>query len=123
MNYYTETIPVTLAEKLKEKGMPLGNYVWLPNGMASSKKEANLAYYDDQLVPYCNYAEVFDWLESNSIGIGIKHHWSGIVYQGWDWNVCQFNTSTTPYFGTFYGTWHEAANAAIEKALELIMEE
>ncbi len=67
-----------------------------------------------------SYAEVFDWLESKYIGIGIKHHWSGMVYQGYDWQVCQFDKSITPYFGTYYTTWQNTANAAIEKALELI---
>ena len=117
MKYYTETIPVSLAEKLKEKGMPLGNYVWIPNGMASSKEEANLAYYDDQLVPYCNYAEVFDWLLD-------KHE--AFVYvtclrmdEGWQYCGGIWGYGIDMTFG-WQTSWHEAANAAIEKALELI---
>ena len=90
---FNDIIPNELYEKLVEKGMP-------------ELRET--------------YAAVFDWLESKYIGIGIKHHWSGMVYQGYDWQVCQFDKSITPYFGTYYTTWQNTANAAIERALELI---
>lgn len=115
MKYYTDTIPLPLAEKLKEKGMPMLTSV-------SIDIVEDKPIVDDYGAKWYRplYAEVFDWFESQSIGIGIKHHWSGIVYQGYDWQVCQFNKSITPYFDTAYGTWHEAAEAAIEKALTLI---
>lgn len=50
--YYTETIPVALAEKLKDKGMPIeteGENIWCPS-----------------------YAEVLDWFASKGICIFIE---------------------------------------------------
>lgn len=106
MEYYTSIIPYSLAEKLKAAGMPEIKIEWNP--------------IHEKYHCFNTYAEVFDWLMGKGIGIGIKHHWSGMVYQGYDWNVCQFCRTITPHFDTAYGTWHEAANAAIEKALTLI---
>ena len=102
MKYYTEIIPVPLAEKLKESGMPLGSY---------------LAYYDDQLVPYCNYAEVFDWLmeKGNTIAVNPMQY-RGIRYMA---RIYYHGVISCCYEGD---TWHEATNTAIEKALELIKE-
>lgn len=113
MKYYYECISVTLAEKLKEKGMP---YIEIDCETYDSGTE----YQRDEV--WCNntYAEVFDWLETKGIGIGISHHWSGIVYQGYDWRVCQFHKNITPHFDTAYGAWHEVAEKAIEKVLTLI---
>lgn len=52
-NYYTSQIPLPLAEKLKEKGMPDIEIVWNP---IRGKH-------------YCfkTYAEVFDWLMEKGI--------------------------------------------------------
>lgn len=92
MGYYTETILPTLAWKLKEKGM-------------SIRTEGHSIWCP-------MYAEVFDWLMGKNIRIYVVkavkcNQWHGMV-----------NTN-----GLIYrDTWHEAANAAIEKALELIKE-
>ena len=110
MKHYTDTISKDLAEKLKEKGMPVE--IVCDNTVEHS--------YPPEYHCETMFCEIFDWLETKGIGIGIKHHWSGIVYQGYDWQVCQFDKSITPYFDTAYGTWHEVAEAAIEKALTLI---
>lgn len=114
MNRYTDTISVALAEKLKDKGMPLGSYVYMPNGMVSRKDEANLAYFDDQLIPYCTYADVFDWLMSEKRQyIWIEPHFrvSGDRFS------FRINFSSDE---RIFDTWHETATKAIEKALTLI---
>lgn len=114
MKHYTDTIPLPLAEKLKEKGMPLGSYVYTPNGMVARKDEANLAYYDDQLVPYCDYGFVFDWLMSEKdirLNVVIKCDYLGRWYP--------VVNERTIFSDRCFDTWHEAANAAIEKALTL----
>lgn len=105
MKYYCECISVPLAEKLKEKGMP---YIDIDCDTYNSGTE----YQRDEV--WCNntYAETFDWLMSRDIRIHLLYVpksdlqdevWRGIV--GLD---------------IFEGTWHKAAEAAIEKALTLI---
>lgn len=95
MKHYTDTIPVALAKKLKDAGLSIeteGNNIWCPS-----------------------YAEAFDWLMSDNRQITVVIEPS--FYE--------------PYLGKVYNkdgfvkgfdgkTWHEAANAAIEKALTLI---
>lgn len=105
MKYYTETIPTTLAEKLKEKGMPM--------------EEGGKSMIDWK-VP--TYAEVFDWLmaEKNltvilyrmtqNFRIALRKTDDGaLLISMWDGEYNDKNAD-----------WHEAANAAIEKALTLI---
>ncbi len=101
MNYYTETIPPTLAEKLKEKGMPI------------SKQHLRFAKPGESRLIRPTYAEVFDWLILRGINT--------LVRQGkTDFIVAVYSATKDNYFRK--DTWHEAANAAIEKALELIKE-
>lgn len=92
MNYYTDTISITLAEKLKEKGMPIekeGENTWCPS-----------------------YAEVFDWLMNRGQRVYIVKSKSGADI----WHGLVNDSLNTLY----YDTWHEAAEKAIEKALDLI---
>lgn len=111
MKHYTDIIPLPLAEKLKEKGMPIEMRPLYapeaPNARGIVKAGVGLR---------CpSYAEVFDWLMSDNRQIIIVIEPS--FYE--------------PYLGKVYNkdgfekgfdgnTWHEAANAAIEKALTLI---
>ena len=107
MNYYTDHIPLSLAEKLKEKGMPIEMQPLYaqeaPNARGIVKAGVGL---------WCPpYAEVFDWLMEKDIRVypvKIKdsHLWHIIIND----TLCK----------TLYNTWHEAAEKAIEKALELI---
>ena len=95
MNYFTATIPPTLAEKLKEKGMKLKCFYGLPM-----------------------YADVFDWLMEKGIFIkpDITDKDDGTL--GYVAEVI-FIWKSSLFLGVF-STWHEAAEASIEKALELI---
>lgn len=118
MKYYCETIPVTLAEKLKEKGMPIEMQPLYaqeaPNARGIVKAGVGL---------WCpSYAEVFDWLMSErnlaviiyrmtqNFRIAIRSACSGILRAD-VWGVAANGKDAD---------WHEAANAAIEKALTLI---
>lgn len=100
MKYYTETISVTLAEKLKEKGMPIeteGTNIWCPP-----------------------YAEIFDWLMEKGYLIVVLRSEGRWCY--WVGLTTDYDTYDDTYEieGEDFGTWHKAANAAIEKALTLI---
>ena len=94
--YYTETIPADLARALKEKGMPIeveGENVWCPS-----------------------YAEVFDWYAEQGFYISIHSAQTpiGIGFYP-SMNHVNFRSVNTD-------TWHKAADAAINRVLELITE-
>lgn len=108
MDYYTSIIPLPLAEKLDEKGVP----IWW-------------ARVDEGLIPSAKYAEVFDWLMENQITISIRsliHKKSPSYYiREWCYYINDRDTIEITNEGfEFFCTWHEAAEAAIEKALTLI---
>lgn len=113
MKYYTSTIPLPLAEKLKEKGMPI----------VLGKRYANICpNTEDDKMPYqilCSttYAEVIDWFMSKECEICIKI----AMYSPtkFDWAVTS-HSHWGNFSGVTYPSWHEAAEAAIEKALTLI---
>ena len=105
MKYFTATIPLDLAEKLKEKGMPM---------------EENDRRVIGWIIP--TYSGVFDWLLGEQIYVRITTFGaSRIGEETWDWSF-YIDQLGEPYTETdfFWHTWHEAANAAIEKALTLI---
>ena len=132
MKYHTETIPVTLAEKLKEKGY------WNP-GCTITSQYNNACYYKDgrlyndgvvadwdDLIPAPTYAEVFDWFLEREIIICIgvddckkDGKWT-YDYDYYIGRIIPPNKLVQADFVQLLETWHEAANAAIEKALELI---
>lgn len=105
MKYYTEIIPSTLAEKLKEKGMPMMPCLNI-TPMNSFSDDGGIHFH---YLP--TYAEVFDWLTEMGIYVGISLTWDK-----WCWNI--YNDQ--PSYQYNFDSWHEAANAAIEKALTLI---
>lgn len=113
MKYFCDTIPLPLAEKLKEIGMPIPvefipNYLGDPEGETISK-----------IVPP-SFAFVFDWLMEKGYRIVIKAlpvndpvlWYAYITTMAPDYDFVAYTID--------YLSWHEAANAAIEKALELI---
>lgn len=110
MRYYTSTIPVALAKKLKEKGMRIITVVrenYLEGG-----------YYPPEIVTPA-YAEIFDWLMEKGINISVSY--LGILREKQPYYEAYINWNNTANEKTFTKcTWHEAAIAAIEKALTLI---
>lgn len=92
MKYYTETIPLPLAEKLKEKGMPI-------------KK----AVHPERVI---TYGRVFDWLMEKGTYI-IIGKLSGENYY-FKYECARGDTGSLYKFPT----WHEAANTAIEKIFD-----
>lgn len=107
MKHYTDTIPVELGYLLEDKGM---NVKCLQEVAGAGT---------DEIPPYgqkvlTTYAEVFDWLMEKSVKIYLDSD-SGL----WAWFIeSDYDLKRTED----YPSWHEAANAAIEKALELIKE-
>lgn len=121
MKYYTEIIPVTLAEKLREKGMPID--------IDCDTFDSGTEYQKEEW--WCNntYAEVFDWLMGE--GLSTEVYGRGA---GYDFVICKECDDATrgtrkskpnydgPNDGGCWDSWHGAANAAIEMALKLIKE-
>ena len=109
MKYYTDTIPPTLAEKLKEKGMP--------SDYGCNQCEFLPPYERTDIIPY---GFAFDWLMEKGILIIIKPYWTT---NSWESYVIKMPETDMPKAAReiyVHPTWHEAANAAIEKVLELI---
>lgn len=73
-----------------------------------------------------SYAEVFDWLMDKGwlVNIGREYDFANEqITDKFEWTVEKVGTFLSqPNIGGWSGTWHEAANKAIEKALELIKE-
>lgn len=106
MKHYTDTIPLELAEKLKAAGMPiiLGKRY---SDICPSSEDDEMPY---QVLCSTTYSEVFDWLMEKNIRVYVVKALHGDKWHG------LVNSNDL----MFCPTWHEAANAAIEKALELI---
>lgn len=120
MNHYTSTIPLPLAEKLKKKGMPIEMQPLYaqeaPNARGIVKAGVGL---------WCpSFAEVFDWFMSEKgLHIVVEPYWdfaNEIIDTTYEWSVVKSGTihADTPH--SYCPTWHEAAEAAIGKALTLI---
>lgn len=125
MKYYTDHIPLSLAEKLKEKGMPMKSwqgwttpYISVMENSAYDWLNDDLGILEPQMVErrysIPTFGACFDWLMSDRrITIVVEpsfyEPYLGKVY------------SKDGFVKGFDGkTWHEAAEAAIEKALTLI---
>lgn len=129
MKYYTEIIPVSLAEKLKERGMPMILWQIGNNTDYVEVIETRQEIFDESKtyevgVRYNlpTYGDCFDWLMEKGLSCEITRH-IDFAYEEvcpeWDWDIEKVGTLRDCPQG--YGnTWHEAANAAIEKALTLI---
>ena len=105
MKYYNSQIPLALAEKLKEKGMPMQD-AYTP--ILYDKPESVMSGY---IIP--SYSEVFDWLIEKGMHITIDPVF-GDSSTRYSW-VINYDATIS-----VYSTWHEAAEKAIEKALTLI---
>lgn len=102
MNYYTSTISVSLAEKLKEKGMPMKECLNIISSNSFSDDGGIHFYY----LPI--FASCFDWLMEQGVDMELSTRAFFLV---WD------KDGPSAIKGK---TWHEAAEKAIEKALTLI---
>lgn len=140
--YYTETIPVLLAEKLEEKGInipSIAKYI-IGNQVRHYDRDydgdmpiiGTREYHDGDLIKFgrideecnpicCNapsYAEVFDWLMEKDIFIKLDITDKDDGTLGYVAEVI-FIWNSSSFLGV-YSTWHGAADAVINKALELI---
>lgn len=124
MKHYTETIPLELAKKLKEKGMPIEMQPLYapeaPNARGIVKAGVGL---------WCPpYAEVFDWLMEKGVFIfGFRRfdNWRWAYSSEWRFRIELEDISQESVNGYLVNgyTRHEAATKAIEKALEFIKED
>lgn len=94
MKHFTQFIPLDLAEKLKAAGMPIANVVDSITGEKSCRY---------------TYAHIFDWLMDRGVDMELSTRAFFLV---WDKDGGPLAIKGK--------TWHEAAEAAIEKALTLI---
>ena len=114
MRYYTETIPNDLGAKLEKAGMPID---WVDDSL---EEQPIKAYHCETM-----YCEIFDWLMERGIDaevalsriIDVKNEGKKRVYF---WTVGSLDNINYECGENDNMTWHEAANAAIEKALTLI---
>lgn len=109
MKYYTESISPTLAEMLKEKGMPMKECLNIISSNSFSDDGGIHFYY----LP--TFGACFDWLMSNGVTVSIVPRWGFVMKVVLDY-MPVINGTSLP----FIKDWHEAAEAAIEKALTLI---
>lgn len=113
--YYTEIVPFELAKKLKDAGYKeecsghyaKDGYLWETHPKQNSNDTENFFSAP-------TYAEVFDWLMGKglSVKIQIAIGNAGWIISAicWGENWCDISPAT----------FHEAANAAIEKACEIL---
>ena len=109
MNYYTDIIPLPLAEKLKEKGMPI------------------IIAYDTEW-SNATFGACFDWFANQGIFIDLYPIYNATTHKySTDWEGDVVSDLISPddvmCYETSKPSWHEAAEAAVEKALELIKED
>ena len=119
MKYYTEIVPFELAKKLKEAEFPQDE--------TFSDKWYNKDGTLDILpfrTPICvapTYADVFDWLIEKRLSAEMERHcggdWSVALYRFYEPH-CWYELIRNAHASTF----HEAANAAIEEACEILKE-
>ena len=122
MNYYTSTIPLPLAEKLKEKGMLIRYANRLVNACPNSTRRVDVI---DKVLVCPMYAECFDWLMERGLRIVIEPSWDFAnerITDMWDCDIVKVGAFSSQPKTTIskHDTWHEAAEKAIEMALELI---
>lgn len=104
MTYYTSIVPAELVEKLYKAGCPnIGRY---------EEADGSVKYFE------VTYADIFDGLIEKGVAIAFfrEKHWKRIQ---WTFSI---NTQWVTN-GDEGETWHDAANAAIEKAIGIIKKE
>lgn len=105
MRHYTEIVPPALTRKLKVAGMPM---IKATSGEDKDGKPLYLYFAP-------TYADVFDWFLDKQIYLEMSAP-SLVGYIA----VLVDNYNYLNFDSIHGGSWHEAANAAIEKALEIL---
>lgn len=129
MKYYCECISVPLAEKLKEKGMPMEAWQGWATPYISVIENSEYDWLDfapqmvERRYSIPTFGACFDWFLNKGIHIRIESDWdteTQIVTK----LACGFYIEKVGMRPIYVDcpTWHEAAEKAIEKALELIKE-
>lgn len=135
MKHYTDTIPLDLAEKLKEKGMPMKVWNGLRQGLPyiSVMEKSSFDWLDKELgntpsdveVRYSipTFGACFDWLMEKGYRIAIhtKPANKPIIWFAYIGTMNPDYCIVADTRDCF--SWHEAATKAIEKALEIIKED
>lgn len=123
MKYYCEIVPFELAKKLKDAGYKeecsghyaKDGYLWETHPKQNSNDTENFFSAP-------TYAEVFDWLIEKKLVIEMNHlsdkTWIVSLYDNTIIGIP--NQGFIAHFKKI--TFHEAANAAIEKACEILKE-
>lgn len=117
MKTYTKTIPATLAEKLKEKGMPI-TYSKHLHQIAPDVRGIVVGNFEEIDCP--NYAEVFDWLMEKGQCINITP--DGLRFNFAErWRYTCYGKRN--YVSAFASDWCHTADNAIRTALSEIEKE
>lgn len=112
MKYYTEIVPFEVAKKLKDAGFPQyhNKGPWY-----NTFKELRLFSVCGDAVQAPTYAKAFDWLIEKGIAVEMER-----TFKEWCAFLCPIEPDTMGS-SIFHGpTFHKAANAAIEKACEIL---
>lgn len=115
MKHYCDTIPLTLAEKLKENGMPITYHPLFTPECEGADQSVGL------IRP--TFAECFDWLFSErNLYIWFLPTWDSPSdsHLNYEYRITRMIVPFKEHTDDVSYSWHEAANAAIEKALTLI---
>lgn len=122
MERYTSIIPHDLAEKLQKKGMPLMTSVSI-----SIVEDKPVVDEDGKQWYRPSYAEVFDFFLDRGLDVEVYLVMSveraNCIEKDYEWVINSDKNGNEARGDADCMTWHEAANAAIEKALELIKED
>lgn len=110
MKHYTSSIPLELAERLKEKGMPIT--ISNLHQIAPNVKVSVQMNFKEIDCP--TYASTFDWLMAKEISVSIIPFFATTGF------YAPIFVAREPLKTVEAPTWHEAAEKAIEKALTLI---
>lgn len=116
MEYFRKEISETLAKKLKDYGMPI-TYSRHLHQIAPNVKGLIQANFEEIDCP--TYAEVFEWLMTKK-EIFITLPPIGCLDDGsyrFEATIAYAGGTYEEYLGGY--AWHEAADAAIEKALTI----
>ena len=134
MKHYTEIVPFDLAKKLKNGGYPQDLYT----PFAYNDGGELIEWIGKSTLTAPSYADVFDWLmlQGESIEVCLDGYYTKqggkLELHSWGYRLWHFyhhldeSGETNPCWDDRLfevgeiGSWEDAANKAIEKALELL---